>query len=302
MSDQLQQGRKYSDDERVGEQVSLLLGMLASQYSEAQTSAVVQLSRIGEPAVPHLIRALSEGPTAKDIARILGIIGSPTAVGALSKMLDEEGGRLSGSQAQHAAAEALGKIGSKEALDVLARNVHKGGVSAALSRFGTERIGALLKVLGSADPVQQATAARQLGEAKEARAVPALLNVLRQSPDDRARAAATDALAEIGDRAAIPQLKVLLGSTSPGKNNRWGRSDDEVHGRVIDALARLGGTSVIPDLLRETVAGNGDARSALVRMGDRAVPALADVLTKGDTSSQKVAADVIAEIKGGSRR
>src|SRR2546426_393981 len=229
MSDQLQQGRKYSDDERVGEQVSLLLGMLASQYSEAQTSAVVQLSRMGEPAVPHLIRAVSEG-TAKDIARTLGIIGSPKAVGALSEMLDKEGGYRSSSETQHAVAEALGKIGTKEALDALARNVHKAGVSAALSRFGTERIGALLKVLESPDPVQQATAARQLGEAKEARAVPALLNVLRQSPDDRARAAATDALAEIGDRAAIPQLKVLLGSTSPGKNNRWGRSDDEVHG------------------------------------------------------------------------
>src|SRR5437870_1021329 len=67
-----------------------------------------------------------------------------SAVGVLSEMLDDRRDSffsLGGTRSENPVAEALGKIGSKEALDALARNLHKGGASAALGRFGDDRVG-----------------------------------------------------------------------------------------------------------------------------------------------------------------
>ena len=314
----VQPGRKYDESERVGEQVALLLGMLASNYSEAKTSAIVQLSRIGEPAVPHLLQALRDarrregdreasrdGPGVGDIAHSLGMIGSPSAVGVLSEMLDDRGDSffsLGGTRSENPVAEALGKIGTKEALDALARNLHKGGASAALGRFGDDRVGALLKVLESSDATRQATAAQQLGTLGASAAVPKLLTLLG-APENSVKAAAIDALSEIGDHAAIPHLRALLKTAPPEQTgNLYWRQDDEVRSRAVNALAKLGGVSVIPDLWRETLAGDRDAKSALIQMGDTAIPSLVDVLVKGDAGAQKVAAELISEIKAGGKR
>ncbi|TLZ55548.1 MAG: HEAT repeat domain-containing protein [Methanobacteriota archaeon] len=180
--------------------------------------------------------------------------------------------------------------------------MHKGGASAALGRFGDDRVGALLKVLESSDATRQATAAQQLGTLGASAAVPKLLTLLG-APENSVKAAAIDALSEIGDNAAIPHLRALLKTAPPEQTgNLYWRQDDEVRSRAVNALAKLGGVSVIPDLWRETLAGDRDAKSALIQMGDTAIPSLVDVLVKGDAGAQKVAAELISEIKAGGKR
>lgn len=49
----------YAASDRLRDQVGLLLQLAESNYSEAQLSAMVQLSLLGEAAVPALLEALA---------------------------------------------------------------------------------------------------------------------------------------------------------------------------------------------------------------------------------------------------
>lgn len=311
--------RKYDEDERVREQVSLLVGMLGSQYSEAQTSAVVQLSRLGPPSVPYIVQALTAPEDAegrgsarswtrdrRDLIRVLGMIAAPGAVEPLSRILEGGTGRYGGSGAsgeseEGMAVEALGKIGTPEALDAVVQNLGNLDPEVAweaISRYGDAGIASLIRVLESGKSGQKRVAARLVRSIPDARVVPALLKSLSGDSEDLTKAAVIDALAELGDSSAIPALRALLASPLRAKaGNLMGRAQDDVRGHAVDALGRLGGASVVPELLRELRAGDHDARSAIVRIGHPAVPALAKALAESDADTAKVVAGIITEIK-----
>src|SRR5262245_42205365 len=122
------------------------------------------------------------------------------------------------------------------------------------------RIEQLIAQLSAADDVARESAATTLGQAKERRAVPALLKLLDESDSrTRAMAAAVRALGEIGDQAAIAPL--IAAARRP-----------LLCGLAVEALAKFRNDralEAIIDIFRETkhsdfatLLGNwGDARA-----------------------------------------
>jgi HEAT repeat protein len=239
---------------------------------------------------------------ADSIVRALGIIGSPAAVDVLSGMLDESGGvgSLGGSRAEHPVAEALGKIGTKEAVEALARNAHKEGVSGALSRAGEEGTAALRRTLDSGTAEQRAGAARTLGEARDKGAVPGIVKIFETPHDERTWRTALDALLGIGDASVVPAL-LAAWRKLPAE-----RETGEAWLQFGEVVAKLGGANAVPDLLGMTAAAplglEGDMKAAIVGIGEPAIPALAQALQTGKPEVQKLAAELIADIKGGRGR
>lgn len=86
-----------------------------------------------------------------------------------------------------------------------------------------------IEALGSAEPDEQVLALDLIGTSKLARAVPAAARLLGD-PRERVAEAAAEALARIGDRAAVP---LIIRAVDP-KNLR-----SEV--RAIEAIGRIGG-------------------------------------------------------------
>lgn len=277
-------GGRYGQNERVTKQVSMLLGMLGSSYQEARTSAIVQLSRIGEPAVPQLIRALSASSSSlsKDsIIETLGMIVSPTAAAMLSKLVDE-------------APDVLGLLDPDRVAEALA----------TAESFRAVLAEALLTALDSGEMPERATAARKLGEVRERRAIPGLVNVLQGPYDQEAWHASLDALVSIGDASALPSVLAAWRNLPVERESRQRFGEPTwLAAEFAGAVAKLGGAAVVPDLLAAILAADyrmkESMKASIVSIGEPAIPALAEALQKGDSGTQKLAAEVIAAIKVG---
>jgi HEAT repeat protein len=141
-----------------GHPVTYWLKLLGSDEEPAQQAAVEALSRLGQAAVPELIRALKDEDwqVRNQAAVALGVIGpeARAAVPALSELLQDEDKYLRSN-----AATAVGKLGreARSAVPELTKAVKdrdedvRQNAAAALGRIGPEVFSALFT--GSAEVI-----------------------------------------------------------------------------------------------------------------------------------------------------
>jgi HEAT repeat protein len=203
----------------------------------------------------------------------------------------------------------------------------------ALARSGREAIAPMIELLGSAEPADQARAARVLAEMGiESKArVPALVRVLGVS-DDGVQEAALDALASIGSaasaavtpisrmlaaRPSLDKRKVLiyaLGQIGPASKpavpliTEALRDQSDREGFVnnaADALGKIGpgAASAVPALI--AALGSGDVRlptSATAALGNigaeakAAIPALVEAMEREEQEYKKNQAKAVGQI------
>ena len=173
-------------------------------------------------------------------ARAVRRLGSRRAAIAVSDLIEKLDDAAA--EVREEAVYALGEVGSPEAVDALVAKLEDPEsdlapqVAKALRRTRDPRsVDALVRKLSEPDRETRSEAARTLGEIGDRRAVQSLLTMLSQSEDAKVVAAASDALASLGEVAAIyeilPRMKaarnpVLKRSLAVAVGDLLGKPDD----------------------------------------------------------------------------
>ncbi len=175
---------------------------------------------------------------------------------------------------RRAAANALGHVGDRGAVEALMKTLEP----------GIER-----------DPKVRGSATNALGQIGDRRSAPMLIRVLggTDEREARVRASAATALGRIGDRGAVAALASALDLGREG--------EARVRGSAANALGFLGDTRATEALCGLLAAGaepdprvRASAATALGRIGDpAAVPALAFVLDPGGDDDANVRASAV---------
>ncbi|MEW6207984.1 MAG: HEAT repeat domain-containing protein [Acidobacteriota bacterium] len=236
-------------------------GKPAIKEGSARAEAIRALARIGEPAIPDLLRVLSGGSADK----------------------------------QYEAEEVLVQIG-RSVIPHLRKRLPLDNTDA----FRTRAIRILRRIcdpstapdliaaLGDPHYAVRAEAALGLGQMKELSAASVLIDLLR---DDSLmiRCIAARALGDIGDRRAVPALMAMLSS-----------DDRDMREEASKAIEKIGDTlpSLIEGLKKGDVETRRLAASALARFrDDRAAPALIDSLKDTDAQVRRIAAEKLGETR-----
>ena len=145
-------------------------------------------------------------------------IGSGRAAIAVSDLiasLDDPAAEV-----REAAVQALGRIGTPEAVDALLEKLNDPHadvmpqIMRALRQVRTPKVvESIAAKLRASDRETVAEAARTLGEIGDARSAQALLDVLQGSEDPKIVSAASEALARLGEMAAIHEIVPRMSST-----------------------------------------------------------------------------------------
>ena len=301
----------------------MLLGMLESEYSEAVTSATVQLVRnFGGEAVPQLIAALEElnrsGETYgsyEAIVTALGMIGDSRAVPILVTAME-------GNHERSLILEALAKIGGSDALSGVMDFYLKGTRGSEndfwvgiFGRFGEEAQADLVRAFARTKPAARLPATPPtmqynrlfyirgsvrvhlvalLRRLKGAEAAPVMRKALKD-PEADVRAQAADELGDLKDPDAVPLLMKALGD-----------QEFPVIVASIGALGRIGEEKALPPLIEllEPDLGKrgGDsyvrkaAEEAILSFGEEALPALTSALEGSNKTKRKHLAGLIAQL------
>jgi HEAT repeat protein len=121
---------------------------------------IKEVSAVGPPAVPSLIRGLSEHESGyiENICEVLGIIGDNSAVDSLISIIRRHSGSGVFREATQQAAIALGKIGDLRAIDILKAEMRNPGsmcsveAAWALGKLGvSEAEGSLKEMIAHAE-------------------------------------------------------------------------------------------------------------------------------------------------------
>jgi HEAT repeat protein len=166
-------------EQTVNAMVSALAG------NDARQGVVEILTLMGRQVVPYLLKALAQppGPDVDNaqfaVIRVLGNLRAPEAVEPLRQLLRESPSLA----VKMACAWALGKIGDPCAIPDL------------------------VVLSGDDDLSLRAEAIRALGEMKHPQAIPPLLKVLREHPNEFTRTHAVSALESSGMRWLVPILE-----------------------------------------------------------------------------------------------
>jgi len=192
-------------------------------------------------------------------ARELGEQRTAIAVRDLIDRLDDPA-----SEVREEAALALGRIGSSEAIDALLQKLQDpcSDISPQIARALRETpdprsVAPLVNRLYDPDREMRAEAARTLGVIGDRRAAPSLLEILRESCDDRVVSASCEALARLGEIAAIyeilPRLRaarnpVLRRSLAVAVGDLLGRARGEFYRILRQEEAEYG--SEVANLIR----------------------------------------------------
>jgi HEAT repeat protein len=162
--------------------------------NDARQGVVEILTLMGRPVVPYLLKALAQPPgpdvdiAQSEVIEVLGNLRAAEAVEPLRQLLREAPSRI----VKMACAWALGKIGDPCAIPDL------------------------VVLLGEEDLSSRAEAIMALGEMKHPEAIPPLLKVLREHPDEATRTHAVRALESSGMRWLVPILEYQrMVETSP---------------------------------------------------------------------------------------
>ena len=198
--------------------LELLGRKLESSDAEERREAAVDLGRSGGRAVPFLFRALADNDW-----RV-----RKTAVEALVGLADEQ---------------VINGL-----VQVLSCHDNAGARNSAIEalvHIGPDAVETLLRSLGSPDPDVRKFIVDILGDIRDTRSVPALIERFRDE-DENVRVAAAEALGKIRDRRAVDALLGCLarydsaGSTMP-RPRRWARS--AMSGRSVRSLLRSAGAA-----------------------------------------------------------
>ena len=147
----------------------------------------------------------------------------------------------------------------------------------ALVALGSSSIPALLTALDSPDETTWANVAQILVLIHDAVAVEKLLQILRQKahgdflgPRDKI----IEALGELGDRRAVPELVAILASP---------KEKDSTKRKAVWAIGKIGDRNIIPSLIEASKRLDRGTLALMVYVlgllgDDRAIPMLADLL------------------------
>jgi HEAT repeat protein len=248
---------------RAREAVPTLEQLTGSPDGYTQVEAVDALGKIGDAASVETLAAIAtstevEPVTAKRALLALGRIGDAKAGPTVLRMLFEERPGVSFFPEASFAAVQIGRPMSAPLLAVLegkdatlagwARQ--KGVVAGALLAKSAQLLGdvggpevvpALVQRLSYRDPdpalelYVRVFAAESLGRLRAREAVKALADLAAREPDPDARDRYCDALARIGDAAALPALRTAA------QASRW-----DLRAGALSALSRLGGVAEKP--------------------------------------------------------
>ena len=267
---------------------SIPVDALGDKDADVRGVAAEALGNIGDPVVPALIHALADEDwdVRRKAAEALGNIGDPAVPALIQALADEDWGvRLW-------AAEALGNIGDPAVpalIRALKEDWHARRVAAeALGKIGDPRaVPALIQALKDGEKGVRQVAAEALGNIGDPRVVPALIHALADEDWGVCRKAA-EALGNIGD-PAVPALIQALADED--WHVRWG---------AAEALGNIGDPAVpalIHALADEDWGVRRKAAEALGKIRDpRAVPALIQALKDKDRDVRRGAAEALGKI------
>lgn len=248
---------------RAREAVPVLQRLVASPDAFTQVAAIDALGRVGDPAAVDTLVAAATGAgvepfTARKALLALGRIGDARAKDAVLRMLFEERPGVSFFPEAAFAAVQIGRPMAAPLLAVLEgrddrlaawakeRGVVAGALYAKSAQLlgdvgGPEVVPALVRKLGyqDADPALamyvRVFAAESLGRLRAREAVRPLAELVLREKDPDVRDRYCDALARIGDRAALPPLEAA--AATGGWDLREG---------PLTAVSRLGGEAERP--------------------------------------------------------
>jgi HEAT repeat protein len=245
---------------RAREAVPVLQALTTSRDAFTQIAAVDALGSIGDPAGVDALAAVIASPAAEPVTvqhalMALGRIGDARAVPVVLRMLFEErNGASFFPQAAFAAVE-IGKpmaaplVGVLEGRDAelqawaREKKIVQGALFAKAAQLlgdvgGSEVVPALVAKLGYRDPDESLGmlvhifAAESLGRLRAREAVKPLGDLLARETNPDARDRYCDALARIGDPAAMPALRAAAAN-----------ADWDLREGALTALSRVGGAA-----------------------------------------------------------
>jgi HEAT repeat protein len=223
---------------------------------------VKALVKIGKAAVMPMVKALQEGTVnaRRKLAGAFNILADPRALDALEAAVNDSDGEIS-----HLAASAVGNIHDPRATAIL------------------------IKALAHRNLDTRSMAMRGLEWNKERLAVEPLLHML-DDPERVVRWKVVDTLAGIGDARAVPALVKLADNP-----------DKDLAKRAINAVGNMGDASVVKLLgLKTRDADEFIRRAAVESLGKikhaSGVPALAVAIEDPDKFVRLAAAEALAAI------
>ncbi len=275
------------------EEIASLIEKLKTNDERELSAAIKKLGKIGEPAIPALMKALQDKNllVRRSAAQVLAKIGPP-AIPDLAQALNNPNADVRSS-----AAYALGGIGA-EAITALPQLVPllqdsnpdvRSSAAEALGGIGAEAQTALpqlVPLLQDSNADVRSSAAEALGGigAEAQTALPQLVPLLQDS-NANVRSSAAYALGRIGAEAitALPQLVPLLKD-----------SNADVRSRAAEALGGIGAEAktALPQLVPLLQDSNADVRSraalALGGIGAEAKTALPQLVPRLQDSNADV--------------
>ncbi|MCY2964776.1 MAG: HEAT repeat domain-containing protein [Planctomycetota bacterium] len=246
---------------------------LADAQPRFRTILVDTITRLGTPAIPHLLQSLvdsplpiclisvsilgkladksavkpllklfktAEGPLKANIAEALGAIGDPLAVGPLLALLSDPN-----SDIVLASLGALTRLANSDCVDAISKflshpvSQFRGLAASGLGKIGSARtVSSLTKLLDDSDEDVRRRAAEALGQIETPAAVRPLINALHD-PAPAVRQEAAEALGMQGDPKAALPLAAALNDDYQG-----------VRKACAEALGALGDPVAVPALSR----------------------------------------------------
>jgi HEAT repeat protein len=280
-----------------------------------------QLVSIGEPALLPLFHALHTGERDKKIisAEVLGLMGDKKAVSPLLKALP-----LSEERVKVAIIDSLGQLKTPEAVDILldllagqSNEIEKNTIKFTLSEIGSPALDKLLLSLKATDLTFKKSVIDILGNIKDARISPFLMEYLRFK-DDKISSAAVVSLGKKPEALKLilegledsdPYFRMNCASVL-GKMISFGSVDtlikacrdenDSVARNAIIALGEIGSDLARDNLMALLKSNNyyhgKTVMEALAKMSDRAVPPLINALADRDFSVRERASYSLSKI------
>jgi len=223
----------------------------------------------------------------------LGITDAPVTVGALVKVVKENRRPTAGW-----AAWVLGQMGTDEVVGELeALLSDRSNNDAALWAIWTlgeitsqRAIAALLKALKHGEQDVRWRAAAALGKNRVLKAVPALIETLKNDKDGYVRGKAAAALGNIGSESAVSALVEGISD-----------EDSYTSGQTVEALGKIGTELAIKGLLTALQHPDSQVRGsavfALGEVGDRGIDGIVGALEDEDVFVRGRAAKALGELK-----
>ncbi len=213
---------------------------LESSNAEERREAVLELAGIGSESLPLLLRAMGDVDwrVRKTAVEALLSFGGANVIGGLIQTLSSQ----DNAGARNSSIEALIQIGG-QAVDPLLGIIETPDLD--VRKFVVDILGdikdrravpALIDRLRDADENIQVAAAEALGKIRDRRAVDALLNCLTHHNQGWLDYASAEALGEIGDERALGPLLAALGQNS-------------LREPVLEALGKIGNATTLGPLI-----------------------------------------------------